>query len=79
MSDDAKLVIYDVHGAKAGTATLVEGEVIFSAPEFKWIWVMDARHPPYSDLSLETILHRAHHANKRWALVGEAPDSETAE
>lgn len=76
MSDDAKLVLYDIHGAKAGTATLVEGEVIFPDDTFTWVWVMDARHAPYSELPLKDVLHRAEHAHKRWVLIAETADAD---
>lgn len=78
-SDDATLVIYDVHGEKRGTATLVEGEVIFPTDEFTWIWTLDARHPPYCEQTLEDVLHRAEHANKRYVLWAEGGSDEAGD
>lgn len=74
MSDDAKLLIYDIEGNRLGEATVVEGEVVFPDPEMRWVWVLDARHAPYSELPLEDVLHRAEHANKRYVLAGERED-----
>jgi hypothetical protein len=71
MSEESRLLIYDVHGAQVGEADLVAGEVVFRNPEHRWTWVLDARHAPYSELSLADVLHRAEHANKRWVLVGD--------
>lgn len=71
MSDDARLLIYDLHGNTLGEATVVEGEVQFPDPDMRWVWVLDARHAPYTELPLEEVLHRAEHAHKRYVLQGE--------
>lgn len=74
MADDAKLLIYDIAGTRLGEANLVEGEVVFPDPAMRWVWVLDARHAPYTELPLEDVLHRAAHVNKRYVLVGERSD-----
>jgi len=68
MSDDGKLVLYDLDGNVAGSAGLVEGEVVFADKKFRWTWVLDARHEPYTSLPLKDVLHRADHARKQWVL-----------
>ncbi len=69
MSTDERMLLYDLQGSLAGEATLVNNEVAFPSDAFRWTWVMDARHAPYSELPLKEVLHRAEHARKKWVLV----------
>lgn len=69
MSNDDRMLLYDVSGSVAGEATLVNNEVTFPDAEMRWTWVLDARHAPYNEMELKDVLHRAEHARKKWVLV----------
>ena len=71
---DGDLIIYDIKGNKVGSADVVDGEVIFRSSDHEWVWVLDARHEPYDELDLKTVLHRAAEVRKRFVLVAAKPE-----
>ena len=71
MSSEAQLSVVDLHGQPVCAATLCDGEVTFTDPTIRWVWVLDARHEPYSSLERKEVLHRAEHARKEYVLFAE--------
>lgn len=72
MSADSSLSVLKINGQRVCGATVHNGEVSFEDPAIRWVWVMDARHEPYSELERDELLHRADHARKLYVLVAEA-------
>ena len=73
------LTLYDIQSNKVGNATIRAGEVFFDDPTHTWVWILDARHEPYSALPLADILERAAAARKLYALVGNVAEAAPTE
>ncbi|MFT5991568.1 MAG: hypothetical protein ACI82G_000560 [Bradymonadia bacterium] len=69
MSETANLTLWTIDGREVGGVSLVQNEVQFADPDVTWTWVLDARHPPYCDMPLKAVLHRAEGARKRYVLT----------
>ena len=71
MSDDPVLFIVDID-SKAKRPVKREGiDVCFPDDIRGWAAVMDCRHEPYTELELDELIHRCHHAHKQYVLVSE--------
>lgn len=65
-----RLVIVDTEGqTSVGDARASGQDVEFPSFIDGWTDILDARHPPYTDQSLEELCSLAHHVRKPYLLV----------
>ncbi len=62
------LQLVDIQGRVAAKVPFEGGQVELPG-DYRWVWVLDARHAPYSEMSRDDLLKRAEGARKRFVLV----------
>lgn len=55
-------------GQPAATPSIVNNEIIFK-DGIEWVWVLDARIEPYTELPVEEVIARAKINRKRYVLL----------
>ncbi len=77
MGDQLVLIDTETH-REAGEATVTDQDVDF--PEFidGWTDVLDCRHEPYTDNSIDENCELAHHVRKPYILVDSSQAEEAA-
>lgn len=80
-SDQTTLYLYDTATSQRDSeATLVGSDVIFPAHVRGWSDVLDCRHTPYTEKSIEENCHFAEHVHKFYILVASSQlDSHAAD
>lgn len=77
---DSELLIVDTDTAETvGRAELDDRDVVFPEGIDGWTAVLDARHPPYADRTLEENCEYAAHVRKPYLLVCDTDLDATAD
>ncbi len=73
MASDKKQFLVQVDGGTRLAEPIVgsKGDVVFPPEVRGWGDVLDCRHTPYTEKSLQELLHFGHHVHKVYLLVYE--------
>lgn len=66
---ETTLRLVDIKGNPQPTPDLVNNEVKFQEG-YDWVWCLDARFEPYTELDEAVVLQRAANVRKRYVLFG---------
>lgn len=71
---EASLRLVDINGNPQPTPDFINNEVKFK-DGYEWVWCLDARFEPYTELDEAEVLQRAANVRKRYVLFNaEAAD-----